>query len=871
MLKQKIAGICLSALVLAGICTGAPLFAQAEGETEGDIPEATSLTTENAELFLPESYEQYLPLDAPTYMSMNDDYIAVSDGQTLYFYDKTVGSYSTYQVPLQQENDRITKIQFSDDGRLFFSAGGLFYEYSFETGEATEYEAATCVTFLVVKDSLYTVRSSEGFVYLIHYFLSDISRRGETRLVNWESTITPKLSYQDGQLYIIRENADVSINDITTPGTMQHLKKVPLDKTYGDAQITGFQFACAYGDYLYYTVNGTAQSANGLYRTDFAGNAEHLFTGDGFTAINTYNGNLYCIRGASVLELSVTEDGVGYSGYEIAASSSSVNRLAGATDAVRAGDLLVTADSGNNRVSVYDFGKREYTVIDCGFTPLHVATDGSTIAVSSETDIYVSYPDASGHYTVDLEQVTVSTGVSGTTVSGLTCIFGEVYFVLNSDLFGIVGGESVRSAGLRESVTGITSDLYGSIYVSTASGSVYAYSEDEFLKDGATGTKSDFTLPASASSLRADFEGNVYCIAGSAVYRNGKLFARFESDFVYGRESAEPCSFALGFENNTVYFLFGDYYVASKTDVLDIPTLDRIAVADAAETCFSDHEPTGLLTTVPEHAIGIQTNLNLLKQTLSEETAYFPYETYFRTAESKQGIVLAVTDKYTLVLLENRQDRQNHGYKAALFRTQTLSPESEYYEEENKNAYLSSAVSSYYVPALCTDLGGERLSRGISVTVHGYVHTVYRDYARISYETEENGTAYGYVPASYLTEVNPLAGSAVNYTAGYVKQHEDGILFTAADGETINVTERTRARLYADGDGYLARVEKDGKAYFASVTADDVDWGSSDALRISLIIILTVLALVIIGAYVFLMPWRRSGAKQKKNREKDRS
>ncbi|MDE7296245.1 MAG: hypothetical protein K2N84_03165, partial [Clostridia bacterium] len=254
-----------------------------------------------------------------------------------------------------------------------------------------------------------------------------------------------------------------------------------------------------------------------------------------------------------------------------------------------------------------------------------------------------------------------------------------------------------------------------------------------------------------------------------------------------------------------------------------------------------------------------------LKEEVGETDSCFPYKTYFRTEEEQRGVILAKTDKYALVFLET-DEKQHHGYKAVLFRLEDITPVADCYEEEEWSGYLSSSVSAYYVTALCPDLAGVRLSRGEFVSVKGYVHAPNRDYARISYQTKDHIIAYGYVPASFLTEINPLSSSASSFTAGYVKENEDGIIFTAQDGETLTITERTRAKLYADGDGYLARVEVDGKTYTAHVTEDDVDWGSSDALRISLIIILTVLALVIIGAYVYLYP--RKSAKNAPHKKK---
>ena len=64
-----------------------------------------------------------------------------------------------------------------------------------------------------------------------------------------------------------------------------------------------------------------------------------------------------------------------------------------------------------------------------------------------------------------------------------------------------------------------------------------------------------------------------------------------------------------------------------------------------------------------------------------------------------------------------------------------------------------------------------------------------------------------------------------------------------------------------DGTFTAHYTDESGRLYTAVVSAKMIDDGTSDALRISLIIILTVLALVIIGAYFFLLP---RGKKSKK-------
>ena len=111
------------------------------------------------------------------------------------------------------------------------------------------------------------------------------------------------------------------------------------------------------------------------------------------------------------------------------------------------------------------------------------------------------------------------------------------------------------------------------------------------------------------------------------------------------------------------------------------------------------------------------------------------------------------------------------------------------------------------------------------------------------------------MPKSYLSDVSPFPAAGDEYFSGHIKADREGIEFLADDGVILLITELTGAKFTEQEDGsFLARIEKDGVVYRAYVTKDQVDFGNSDALRISLIIILTVLALVIIGAYVFLLP-----------------
>ncbi|MDE7158677.1 MAG: hypothetical protein K2N74_03795, partial [Clostridiales bacterium] len=118
-----------------------------------------------------------------------------------------------------------------------------------------------------------------------------------------------------------------------------------------------------------------------------------------------------------------------------------------------------------------------------------------------------------------------------------------------------------------------------------------------------------------------------------------------------------------------------------------------------------------------------------------------------------------------------------------------------------------------------------------------------------------------YVPFSILTEINPLGEAPQKYVLGTLNDKGATVAFTNGD-ESITVESGTQIRLYANEDGtYRAAYEKDGKVYSAQLTQDMFERGETDALRISLIVILSVVAVLIIGVYVYMLPRKKTRLK----------
>lgn len=843
MTIRKSAGAALAALFVFGaVCTAIP---QMTTDVSAAGPEQTSqpavLTTGNASLFLPESYEQYLALENPADAAFSERYIAVADGSTLYLYQRENGAYTSYTA-----SATITKIQFAGD-RLYFTVRGTsnsFWYYDCIENTAQQVGSLNCSTFLIVDDALYTAVIAGSQMTLARRSLDELDGEG-TSLGTLSTGTEPWLAWANDTLYCI------------VGGTIYRPSNGMFDDRNGYyigdfEQSSGISSVCSDGTLLYFS------SSAGFFRRETAIDAKPvLLSSDdqlcGVTALTCEGGTLYCISGSSVHTISLADGSAAFTDYEIASASDSVNRISEASDTARAGDLLVTADTGNSRVSVFNFSTDSYTVIGCAAAPSLVATDGEIIAYAAGAQVYTC------DYAAGEREFTAAE-LSGVDIAGLAVLYGETYYVKTNGTRGVVGGASTEMGSATP--TGLTCDLYGNLYVSFASGNARRFTEDEFVQSG-TGTDTGIAVAADATSLRADFEGNLYYLSAGALYCNGELFASVDGgDFVYMQSDAVPVSFALGFEDDSVYFNFGNYMIASNASteeqpgpLADIPTLGEIAEDGARAATFSHHSQTGLLVDVAARTVGIDTDLAEFR---SSDSAYFPYRGYARSVEARRGLLLASTSEeaggYSLVLFPE----EDGSYTARLYRSEALTPAEETFREEPSVRWLTNEVGAYYAPCLDAPLSAEALARGTQVTVIGYFTAPDRAYALVEYEggTQKN-TAQGWIPSAYLSAVSPDLSAGDDYTLAYLKADRDGIVFTAADGSEKTVTERVQVRLYDNGDGtYTARLFDD-PAYSATVTEDMLDKDNSEVLRIALIVILSVLALVIIGVYIFLLPWEK--------------
>ncbi len=866
MFKQKLTGAVLAltaAIAAAGAVAGGIPASAAQKQLNANAEKSTavSLSTENASLFLPGSYEQYLELENPSDIAVCDRYIAIAEGSGIYILDRKENSpsYRIYDHAADHSGAQISKIQFSDNLELYFSDTLLgFYRLDLSDPGSPKTEGGSLTsltTFYIDGETVFEVTVVDTGTT---YFSAPLSApREQTQFGSGDDKATPQLGCSNGKLYS-------AVGPLVTvysaaEGNKQYSATGSLTLQPG---LSGLKSIGVLDDTLFYTVSGSPNVADGLYAYDLSSQTYALAVeGDGFGALTSYNGKLYAVKGNSVLEYS-PEDGVKKTDYEISSASASQNRLSGAQDSVRAGNLLVTADSGNRRLSIYNFAEGAYSVLPLSYAPSHAATDGEIIAACSGSTVYVyAWNNRAKSYecvfTYDTEYA----------VSGLSCLYGKCYFVTIGFCYGVIGpdaqgkyaleGTQIRAALGQNAPAALTNDLYGNLYAVLSDGSVFRYTEQNFT-DGnvAQGERTEHTLPEKFAAVRADFEGNLYCLCENTLYRNGTPLSAIDGkNFVFGKDGAavSPISYALGFEDDAVYFNFGNYIVKSDEGTLGFPTLRTIGAGGAFEEIGRVHAPDEVkFTDVQKGAVGIEVDL----ATLDSDAQYFPFTSYSRTAEDARGVLLAEQGGFRLVALYH--DRE---YEIRLFRGEQCTEAAVSPMERGEEKYLSSNCNLYHFPCIA-DACTETLPRGTKVKVLAAVcpdgggerePDLGYDFAFVEAETKTREAVRGYVPLSFLTDADPSHGENEDFEIGKLKKDT---VFTDGNGNEKTLAAGTEVRLYANEDGtFTARYTgEDGETYFRTLTEEMIERGESDALRIALIVILSVLALVIVGAYFALLP-----------------
>ena len=350
--KKSIKNVSARALACAAAFCAAflPFFGQFSAVTNADAAGATEINptaasrfaaaqqtarqnAQNESLYLPGSYEQYLPLENPASVAVSENYTAISDGLTIYVYSRLTKKYTQYNHGAASDQ-KITQIRFDNRERLFFStqtAKLFMLSQNFETASLTG--VRSCSSFEIADDTLYYTIAASGAISIYSQPLEALGEAENNPLqtLNDDNHI-PALAYNGESVYYTYKGEFLY--------SLDGARKPSL--TGGAATVLSMTFA---EDYCYFTDTDLKLYA---YRyTDDSAVPEQLGAGETFVSVNASSaGNsVYAVGNRKIRQ--IDSETRAFTSFEISASSNSDGRLYNAVDTALAGNTLFTLDSGN--------------------------------------------------------------------------------------------------------------------------------------------------------------------------------------------------------------------------------------------------------------------------------------------------------------------------------------------------------------------------------------------------------------------------------------------------------------------------------------------------------------------------------------------
>ena len=687
------------------------------------------------ELISPASYEEYLPLTAPTSVSVTESGMTITDGTSLYFYDRAENTYFHYA-----HTSEVTKAELSDNGTVYFLSSLRLYEIS--TEDVKRGESATlvsvCYNFTADNKTLYyydnaqTILSSDGKSIPLPYALQSGS----------------PLTFKDGLLYCVCKNtsnglfAVYAVNPQTNSVTpIASFAEPLLSIALANNQLCAVTESGSFYAYAQAELNATELPAPILQKEG------------GYSYLSAHEDYVYAVRRTSVYQYAT--ESASFTEYEIGSSSASPKRFHGASDLYLSETKLFIADAENHRITVYDAENSTFEAwiqTDLAVSRLVSYTD--TLLACSEKE-FVLYNLSEKHYGEELLRLADTNGK----IIGVTGVYNRYYVLTDTNVCYMLTQENgawthtetqKNTVSLRSKA--LASDVFGSLYVLYDNDKVYRFTEQEFLTADASGTKVLDGLK-NAEKLALDYDCTLYALSQGVLTKyslTDGIYTQSEQyipdyDLVYD-ESPTLLSFTFGVRTGYAYLLYENDYLI-KTDEFEIPVVSPIPVGNAKELLFGESATnTPALVQIAEGAILIEFNAEALKT-----ASTFPYTAFARAHAPLTVAKLGEEGEYTILSARNEQ---TGAYKTYLVKSERCVPLaiSDYYTdfgENGKTGYVSSDISLYKYPYLTDILTVAELSRGAQVTLLGEVVQLDYAYYYAKVETEE-GVKTGYIPKSFI-------------------------------------------------------------------------------------------------------------------------
>ncbi len=841
--------------------------------------EPASLATEENQtqlgLLLPESYEQYLELTAPTDFALSEKYIAVADkttGQTasIYILDRAGNVYKTFTFSTPNS---ITSLNFYSDGGtdyLFFIVppNQVYYlDLSAESLTGTEQLLSGLApsVMLINGSEIFYSKTTEGSSSLFHATLNGLTVGNETNID--EATLqtgNARFSLYDGQVYVSENNKVYKCYadriDTTTTAAITH-NPIEQFAMIGQNQIL---YSDAWND-LYYN------NSTNMIQTNCS-------------VIKYYQGKVYVIYRDGISGIDVTQEKQEFNDYRIGKYANTENRIGqDAKDISLWGSRLVIADQANRRVLIYDKTNAQspYSAIESVEFGQIVCAGKDTFAVSDTSQVLIYGYDGT-------LKATLAKSLFDSVIHSIAYSYGNYYIVGEGNRNAYVFAETgTDSSALEDGVnlqsaacTSVTADIFGNLYVLQGA-SVYRYTTDTFGK-GVTG-EHICTFSEPPVKILCDYVGNIYACTADSILRYSvadQKITDFEigtelNALVYNNGASSAVSFALSFENSEMYIL-SDGFIA-KTESFGIASINNLSAEQTYEKIFvngtDQNTADNTLIRAHKNCVGIRLDFSAF----TEDSSVLPCGDYMRFSEEKIGTLLAETDDGVVVLFHDLQENDtnpitNRSYEIYLLPkgSDYESLGTQYYTQKDKNymATVSNDVGLYKYPAMykfrtnsegAAEILGKiaDLKQGTQVFVLGELNPGSDvldagSYSFILVKTE-SGDVYGFVPTAYLIQTGEGATAEGSFVFRNLIEGAAVTLYRNTD--TLLLQNRERLQVYGEANEsnliFVAYVDADGNTYTGWIEESLLE--KEDSSIIAVLVIVPLVSAVVLFSVCYLI------------------
>lgn len=861
MRKTATAFLAILLLLTLSCSSFLPAVAQ-EAETQAEDSDVSAAETEaETALFMPGTYEQFLALSSANSAAFSDDYIAVSDGSSIYIYDREENLYGEFEG---EDGKTYSNLCFQGDYLFFLPSGSDNYINYIDLGtDGSVYEASflqseegniNCSYFIVWDSVLYCASISGSSVTIFYYTFGTEegpAAKEKEDLASYSEDITnPIVSFT-----VCDESIYYSLNKtIYTHSPADGSDSAPqtvYSPKFSVSSFTVTDGVCYYSstDKYVYALTDTQED------TELADGETEI---ENVLEVDAYDNSLYFTTATSVKRYSVA-DGA-YDGYEITQYSDGAARLGGsASDVSVYDDSTVIADTSGRRVLVYTEADG-YTQVSLDYLPVAVSAGKNTFLAASQSAAYLY--DYSGNLLKSFDSFSGS-------VNDCTYSYGSYYLISGTNpTMPYCAGEDctfTEGSSLPYTATALTSDIEGNIWILAETKS-YCFTAENFLTGGTP--SQSVSLGCTAADIFPDYAGNMYAVTSSGgIYKNGSLCESLTLGIVYTDNDVSVISFAGGFDHSTVYVVTDQGFILSWTG--GIEALDSVDAADTYDLLTGSADASScedLLVTIDSGT----TVVALDESQLNAASVYLPTAEYSLTSEDRTGIKICEIDGVgTVVALYNYEapqsasDNATREYSLCLvLKTDLTVPDSYTTTYSIAAGYTSSKIGLYNLPALGLGTADVTLARNTAVTV----------LARISCGAEDNGgwgldydylfvkygsgdsAAYGFIPETYINGFITESDLTAETYSFYDLASGKSVTLSNGDDELV-LSDGETLRVYgteSDGQVYATYTDENNRVWGGYILVSSLSTGSSFGIYVIIAVAVVTACVLISVCYLIL-------------------